>query len=428
MRLKTVVNRQRAIEREAARIVNATGDLKPWDDWAQTLHEEIDRLPRCFRLPIVLCDLEGHSYDAAAMYLDCPTGTIKSRLARGRSRLRDRLSRRGITPATESSESPVPALLGTATVSTSLAKATIQGLIRAKPLAAQTGGVFSISVMTLAERVLRTMLLTKIRATAVTVLAACTVFTGLGLLATVASAPSAPSAQGAGDPTAVTKIESPVPPAEEISTPESPSDPSGKSKSGPFNAPEPVITLGDPKRIWAYDPDKKSWHTYKAPDGVNISSIIAQSHRLVALRMEGDPIEEIAVFSAKLGKWSRQALAEPASSTKVEPLLQNNYALYVIDQQVYAFSALTGKWSPQMIEKQRRSLNINTNFHSLAILQDDKSVHAYQRHYRNLADDEDRRDKRWVSSGRPRRHRAGSQWWSSLFLRPESRPIRGSES
>jgi RNA polymerase sigma-70 factor (ECF subfamily) len=63
------------------------------------LHEEIDRLPGRYRLPIVLCDLEGYTYEQAATHLRCPVGTVKSRLARGRERLRRRLSRRGLTPA-----------------------------------------------------------------------------------------------------------------------------------------------------------------------------------------------------------------------------------------------------------------------------------------------------------------------------------------
>ena len=55
------------------------------------LHAEIDRLPERYRVPIVLCDLEGRSHEQAARHLGWPIGTVKSRLARGRNRLRDRL-------------------------------------------------------------------------------------------------------------------------------------------------------------------------------------------------------------------------------------------------------------------------------------------------------------------------------------------------
>ena len=47
---------------------------------------------------MVLCDLEGRTHEEAARHLGCPVGTVKSRLARGRERLRDRLTRRGLAP------------------------------------------------------------------------------------------------------------------------------------------------------------------------------------------------------------------------------------------------------------------------------------------------------------------------------------------
>jgi RNA polymerase sigma factor (sigma-70 family) len=60
------------------------------------LHEEMGRLPDRYRLPLVLCYLEGKTNEEAARQLRCPVGTIKGRLSRARGRLRDRLSRRGV--------------------------------------------------------------------------------------------------------------------------------------------------------------------------------------------------------------------------------------------------------------------------------------------------------------------------------------------
>ena len=68
------------------------------DDLGCVLHEEIERLPERFRIPLVLCDLEGRSHEQAARHLGWPIGTVKSRQARGRERLRDRLQRRGVSP------------------------------------------------------------------------------------------------------------------------------------------------------------------------------------------------------------------------------------------------------------------------------------------------------------------------------------------
>src|SRR5262249_39844863 len=59
------------------------------------LHEEIGRLPRKYRAPVVLCYLEGLSNEDAAEDLRCPVGSVKGWLARAREMLRKRLVRRG---------------------------------------------------------------------------------------------------------------------------------------------------------------------------------------------------------------------------------------------------------------------------------------------------------------------------------------------
>jgi RNA polymerase sigma-70 factor, ECF subfamily len=54
---------------------------------AGLLRKAIAVLPLRYREPVVLCDLEGHSYEEAAALLGCATGTIRSRLHRGHKML-----------------------------------------------------------------------------------------------------------------------------------------------------------------------------------------------------------------------------------------------------------------------------------------------------------------------------------------------------
>lgn len=62
--------------------------------------EALKELPEEFRTAIILVDIEELSYEEAAKLLDCPVGTVRSRLSRGRRRLqvalRDYALKRGV--------------------------------------------------------------------------------------------------------------------------------------------------------------------------------------------------------------------------------------------------------------------------------------------------------------------------------------------
>ncbi len=57
------------------------------DDVARAL----ESLPEDFRTVVILCDIEGLTYEEIAEFVDCPIGTVRSRIHRGRKMLRVKL-------------------------------------------------------------------------------------------------------------------------------------------------------------------------------------------------------------------------------------------------------------------------------------------------------------------------------------------------
>jgi RNA polymerase sigma factor (sigma-70 family) len=164
-------------------------ERKERQDW-QELYEELGKLPERFRLPIVLCHLEGHSYERAAQLLGCPLRTVQSRLARGRGRLRERLIRRGVAPVVSL---PVWSLdAGAAAVPGSFSQATVKAAL-ALALRANTLTRAATSASGLAKAVIEEMRLATLTLSAAL---AATLFVSLGLGAIAARSQST----GSGTP------------------------------------------------------------------------------------------------------------------------------------------------------------------------------------------------------------------------------------
>ncbi|KPP97987.1 sigma-70 family RNA polymerase sigma factor [Marinobacter sp. HL-58] len=61
----------------------------------EDIRRAIDNLPDCFRLVIVLVEIEGYSYEEVSRLLDLPLGTVRSRVSRARGLLQKALWNQG---------------------------------------------------------------------------------------------------------------------------------------------------------------------------------------------------------------------------------------------------------------------------------------------------------------------------------------------
>ena len=163
------LTRRRMHERKVAEMSPETMTPSGDREELRLLDDEIHRLPAAIREAVVLCYLEGMTYEVAAGHLGVTEGTVRGRLARGRERLRSRLSRRGLT---------VPAPLGAgaafslawSAVPVSLSSST-EGIARSLLAGKAAFVAVPAPVASLAKGVLKTMLLEKVRWSAAVLLA-----------------------------------------------------------------------------------------------------------------------------------------------------------------------------------------------------------------------------------------------------------------
>jgi RNA polymerase sigma factor (sigma-70 family) len=174
---RSAASRRRECEWKAADLAGRFVAEPRWDDLAQVVHEEIDQLPEQYRAPIVLCHIEGLTEGQIAQRLGRPVGTIRSQLARGRQRLRCRLIRRGLAPASVVLVMARAGSSANAVVASALVTSTIQSAMQFAKARATTAGMVSASAAALAEGFLGSMLMARIKNLAMAALVAIAIAT-----------------------------------------------------------------------------------------------------------------------------------------------------------------------------------------------------------------------------------------------------------
>ena len=171
LRAHADVARRHARESQGAEHVAVETDQDPiWRDLRSVLDDELLRLPKKYRLPVILCYLEGLTFTEAARQLSWPAGTVSGRLARARDILRRRLTRRGVTLSGAALGSAL-VQSGEAAVPAALLRSTLRIAMTVAAKHAAGAAAVSTPVALLTEGVLRAMFLTKLKiATALVVI------------------------------------------------------------------------------------------------------------------------------------------------------------------------------------------------------------------------------------------------------------------
>ncbi len=177
----------------------------PREELERQLHEEIAKLTELHRQPIVLCDLEGLTHEQAARLLGTPVGTIKSRLARGRERLRDRLSRRRLELSGSVMSAALEGRKALADAQSALVDRTARLAIKVAESDGLVAGTVPASVEVLVRGVLKSMFRARLKTVAAAIATTAVIAIGMGLAARGLLAQTEPVRTTSGPPPVTTQ-------------------------------------------------------------------------------------------------------------------------------------------------------------------------------------------------------------------------------
>jgi RNA polymerase sigma factor (sigma-70 family) len=163
MKAKTMTAKRRGREQQVREMPEPEAAQQgPWRDLQPLLDQELNRLPEYYRLPILLCDLQGMTIKDAAQQLGWPQGSLAGRLARGRKLLAKRLASRGVVLSAGSLAAVVSQNGASAGVPISLSCSTVKAAALIAAGRAAVAGVVPAKVAALMEGALKGMMLTKL--------------------------------------------------------------------------------------------------------------------------------------------------------------------------------------------------------------------------------------------------------------------------
>ncbi len=176
LKARAMNHKRHAKETDAASVPRDEAS-EVWLEIHALLDSELSTLPDKYRIPIVLCDLEGKTIIEAARHLGWPQGTVATRLTRGRAQLAERLTKQWLTltgsvmAAVMSQASASAQATMSACVPASLAATTVQAATAVAAGQVAARGVISSRVIALTEGVVRAMSITKLKTLTVLALA-----------------------------------------------------------------------------------------------------------------------------------------------------------------------------------------------------------------------------------------------------------------